>query len=333
MQVPSDVQDAVASVTGKRVGQVTVRRGAAIDQAASHLAADSYATDGVIHLPGKAPLTSDRSRMLLAHELTHVVQQRAGTAPSHEGSPAGVAAERQALSVEQALVNARVPAGSPGAPPSTGPTSLGIAPGTGGGAGAGQRPVVARSTEAVSPDRAASLPRATVERPSPARAGATGGGDGGNPLYGTGAGAGDPRVGPAGAPGSPAAGAAPMSRMPVPVTNTPVPRPPSPPQGPNPAAAPSGADAAAVQRRASSGAGAPPRPPAKDSHAAKESGDASGSRSGSRRNADAPPPPDTATDDLWLERHARALYPHIRLLLRSEFFRDRERRGRLMRED
>lgn len=41
---------------------------------------------------------------------------------------------------------------------------------------------------------------------------------------------------------------------------------------------------------------------------------------------------DTAHDRAWLETHARALYPLIRAELRSELLRDRERRGRLVRE-
>ncbi len=50
----------------------------------------------------------------------------------------------------------------------------------------------------------------------------------------------------------------------------------------------------------------------------------------------APPPEplvDTATDDYWLQKHARALFPHLRQMLRNEFLLDRERRGRLMRDD
>jgi hypothetical protein len=42
---------------------------------------------------------------------------------------------------------------------------------------------------------------------------------------------------------------------------------------------------------------------------------------------------DTTLDDAWLERHAAALYPIIRRHLRNELLRDRERRGRLVRED
>jgi hypothetical protein len=41
---------------------------------------------------------------------------------------------------------------------------------------------------------------------------------------------------------------------------------------------------------------------------------------------------DTAHDRAWLETHARALYPFIRAEIRGELLRDRERRGRLMRE-
>ena len=60
--------------------------------------------------------------------------------------------------------------------------------------------------------------------------------------------------------------------------------------------------------------------------------------SSSSMTADDPMPPasddsiDTAHNRAWLETHARALYPFIRAEIRGELLRDRERRGRLMRE-
>ena len=45
------------------------------------------------------------------------------------------------------------------------------------------------------------------------------------------------------------------------------------------------------------------------------------------------PAVDTAKDAQWLERHATALYPLLRGLLRAELLRDRERRGRLLKEE
>jgi hypothetical protein len=44
------------------------------------------------------------------------------------------------------------------------------------------------------------------------------------------------------------------------------------------------------------------------------------------------PPDNTWRDQRWLEQHATALYPLIRGLLRDELLRDRERRGKMMRE-
>jgi hypothetical protein len=43
-------------------------------------------------------------------------------------------------------------------------------------------------------------------------------------------------------------------------------------------------------------------------------------------------PGDTWRDHRWLELHATALYPLIRGMLRDELLRDRERRGKMMRE-
>jgi hypothetical protein len=48
--------------------------------------------------------------------------------------------------------------------------------------------------------------------------------------------------------------------------------------------------------------------------------------------APAPPQIETWRDSRWLEKHATALYPLIRGMLRNELLRDRERRGKMMRE-
>jgi hypothetical protein len=51
------------------------------------------------------------------------------------------------------------------------------------------------------------------------------------------------------------------------------------------------------------------------------------------QNQNQPKGPDnTWRDQRWLEQHATALYPLIRGMLRDELMRDRERRGKMMRE-
>lgn len=45
------------------------------------------------------------------------------------------------------------------------------------------------------------------------------------------------------------------------------------------------------------------------------------------------PATDTARDQEWLVRHAQALYPLMRNLLRAELLRDRERRGQMLKEN
>jgi len=291
------VQEAVAQVTGHRPEEVTVRRGPEVNRTAARIAADSYATEGVVHLPGTAPLTSDRSRRLLAHELTHVVQQKSGTAPTHEISKAGREAEKQALSAETALT-----AGTVVSAPST----------------AGSRPTVARSTSPLSPERAVSLPRTTAHQPQPrprvsaqsARPTAQSSGE-------------DHESSPTTSPRS--------ATSPRAATPTPAPTPTQTP--PHVETTP---PAAPVQRKASQGPPTVPTKPLENNAAGDSAGRSGGSKahaprpnSGSAANA----PQDTATDDAWLQRHAHALYPHIRYLLRNEFLLDRERRGRLMRDD
>jgi hypothetical protein len=303
--VPPDVQEAVAAVTGHIPNEVTVRRGSAVDKTAALIAADSYATGGVVHLPGSAPLTSDRSRRLLAHELTHVIQQRSGTAPTAETSPAGMVAERQAMQAEATYVGRREQTPSSQAEQSRSTLARGLS-------AQGTLPIVSRST-AIAPDRTSSLPRLMIERkPSPQRF---------SPQATT-----PPSISPmsdldkssdssADSRSTPSF-AQPQSPVPAPVQRRAThaspsasPSPASPrPVAPSPAPAP-------ITSTEETAAHTTARQP--------------GVKRGSQPNASM----DTARDELWLERHAQALYPHLRHLLRNEFFRDRERRGRLMRED
>lgn len=355
MRVPRDVQEAVASVTGQRPAEVTVRRGPLVNRTAARMAADSYATEGIVHLPGSAPLTTDHSRRLLAHELTHVVQQTSGTAPHHEATPAGRMAEQQAMRVEAAFAAPRTPAASTASPsvdpsPTTlGPTVMGSA--VMGSAVMGHaaatlngRPAVPRSTSAAAADRTGTLPRTTAQRmtrrssaplaatplTSTSPSGASLTGDDGRGRW-----SGSASPPPAGLPSTPALRDA-VPRTPADGRPPAIPVPTVTHQAPAPPASlpsPTAPGSAPTQRRAANRS----EPPG-------HRGD--GGRPSSHTPAPTPAPPagsartplpepaiDTATDDTWLQRHAYALYPHLRQMLRNEFLLDRERRGRLMRDD
>lgn len=367
--VPPSIQQAVTAAAGSSPRVVAVRRGPAVDRRAASLAAAAFAVDGVVHLPGSAPLTTDRSRRLLTHELTHVVQQQSGRAPATETSPAGLEAESQAQLAEQILASipgagaappglsgaAAVPGapggprmpgtpGSPGGPggprtpgsptaPGSAPRPVGRAAETPGqpsgvtgrpfsrastrasGPAAGGLVVVPRSTSPSSPDRNARLPRSSG---TPVRPGSGPGSASGSPSGGAGHGASLP-PGPPPRAGQAASSGTPQSSLPAVTTRPPsVVAPPTlaPPAAPSPA-----------QRRARSESPPPPPP------AAAPPGDTPRPPDLGPRGAWTDEPPDTAIDDQWLERHAAALYPHIRRHLRNELLRDRERRGRLIRED
>jgi hypothetical protein len=303
--VPADVQEAVAAVTGHRPNEVTVRRGTAVDRTAALIAADSYATGGVVHLPGSAPLTSDRSRRLLAHELTHVIQQRSGTAPAAETSPAGVMAERQAMHAEATFVgrDEQTTSGQVGQSPTTLARGLGAQ---------GTVPIVSRST-AIAPDRTSSLPRLVIERkPSPQRFSpqAT------SPSSNSPVEALDKSLDSSADSRSTPSFAQPQSPAPAPVQRRAT--------HASPSASPSPASPRPV---------APSPTPAPITSTEETAAHTTARQPGVKRGSQPNTSMDTARDELWLERHAQALYPHLRHLLRNEFFRDRERRGRLMRED
>jgi hypothetical protein len=309
VRVPSDVQDAVAAVTGERPQEVRVRRGPAVNRTAARIAADSYATEGVVHLPGTAPLSTDRSRRLLAHELTHVVQQKSSSAPRNEVSSAGRDAEQQALRAESALEHGRGPTPRSASAPQE--NTMNAVQGAG-----APRKAVSRSTSPLSPERAAALPRTTVQSPLPAPR---------TPLATPRAEAAPPRAGDFASPQSPGIAAQRAPDVAAPSDRSLTTHPPHPVP---PAMAPASSEPP-VQRR--SAAPTPPPPPP------------SPPRTNRGESSQESPPPkgkgapgvgvDTATDDVWLQRHAQALYPHIRYLLRNEFLLDRERRGRLMRDD
>jgi len=86
-----------------KAGPVKVHRGGTADELSASLEARSFTHDGEIYMPDShGPLTSGVGRSLLAHELTHVVQQRQhGTALPSEGSSQGKRLEAQAVAAER----------------------------------------------------------------------------------------------------------------------------------------------------------------------------------------------------------------------------------------
>jgi hypothetical protein len=91
-------------MTGIDLGFVPVVRTPAGDPTPADLGARAYTRDAVVHLPEQAG-DDDRldNQALLAHELTHVLQQRALGPAADEHGPLGPALEAQAAAVEQGM--------------------------------------------------------------------------------------------------------------------------------------------------------------------------------------------------------------------------------------
>jgi hypothetical protein len=104
IDVPPEVRKAVSAATGQAPDAVTVHEGAHSHAETQALNAEAFTRDGEIYLAGDASLDSPRGQALLAHELTHVVQQRGGTERMpDETTREGRAHEEAALKVERAL--------------------------------------------------------------------------------------------------------------------------------------------------------------------------------------------------------------------------------------
>jgi hypothetical protein len=352
--VPADVRAAVTATTGVSPATASVVRGESVSKRARDLQADAFTHGGHVHLPGTAPLTSDRQRQLLAHELTHVVQQGSGRQLPPEHTPEGRRLEQKALDVESMLATAS----SNGAPSPNGPTSA--LPAT--ASPPAMAPPVTNSTGVVP---AASPAFASAPTPPGGRSRAAGVPRGATPtqrtpVFGTRveassssdlvrvaavprsprpAGRPQPRSGsatdatpigqstPSQANVAQASGLQPVA-LPVVTSQNPI------TSSENPMAS-SEPDRSVVQRRraqaAPSSTPVPPTTPSSSPPAADPGAMAGQEPSDYRRS---PTKRDNSTpDDAWLERHAAALYPIIRRHLRNELLRDRERRGRLVRED
>lgn len=363
-----DVRRAIASTGHVAPTVVPLRRGNSVTRAAAGLQADAFTTEGVVHLPGERAMDSEQSLRLLAHEATHVAQQKArgGELPA-EHTAEGQRLEREALRAEAALTTktpASVPAGStaPAAvgEPINGSSAPAPAPGTRRGAaaaGLAAGAIAGMAANSAAPSSLAGAAAATAApvsvngstapaaAPLIARSGSvpvapisTVQGSSPTPLIARTPGAGTDTtgttsemrgstasVGQSSSLNGTSNALAPMTQVrtstpsAVAAASTPsswvAPTSPSAP----PASMPN------VQRRASSTTpgGAAGAPPAQAAEVTPPS---------IKPKAGLPAQPDTWKDMQWLERHADALYPLLRNRIRNELLRDRERRGRMLRD-
>ncbi len=106
VEVPEQVKQALRSSVGEPPTHVTVHEGDHAADMTGAVNAEAFTRDGQIYLAGDAPLTSTRGQELLAHELTHVMQQggRNGSMPG-EHTREGQDLEGKALAVEQVMAS------------------------------------------------------------------------------------------------------------------------------------------------------------------------------------------------------------------------------------
>jgi len=104
VEVPEQVRQALRSSVGEPPTHVTVHEGSRAAEETGAVNAEAFTRDGQIFLAGDAPLSSARGQELLAHELTHVMQQggRNGSMPG-EHTREGQDLEAGALAVEKAM--------------------------------------------------------------------------------------------------------------------------------------------------------------------------------------------------------------------------------------
>jgi hypothetical protein len=112
--VPSVLARPLRRALAVDVSDAVVRRGDDVAAAAHRLGARGYTHGGVVHVPDSlGTLDSAEATPLLAHELTHVAQQRRfGAALPAPGTAAGHRLEAEAVVVEQWFAG-----GAVGAPP------------------------------------------------------------------------------------------------------------------------------------------------------------------------------------------------------------------------
>ncbi len=95
---PSDLVDIVRQATGVDVSGARIDRSPEVSDRAASIGAIAFTESATVHLPSELGPSGDApARAVLAHELTHVAQQRhaGGTLPA-EDSPEGRELEHQA---------------------------------------------------------------------------------------------------------------------------------------------------------------------------------------------------------------------------------------------
>ncbi len=121
LTIPTGVQRSpagAATASASGAGQVRVHRGAPASEMAGALEARSFTHGGEIYMPDNhGPLTSGPGRALLAHEMTHVAQQRRlGSSLPDEQTSHGRTLEAEAVRAEK---SADMPLATPQAGPSS----------------------------------------------------------------------------------------------------------------------------------------------------------------------------------------------------------------------
>jgi len=109
--VPPGLASAFLALHGADVSGIPVRRGRAVSRQAMRLDAAAFSHDGVVYLPDSAgSLGQAPAQALLAHELTHAVQQRMlGAALPGEASAEGRELEEQAMATQRWFLGAAEP--------------------------------------------------------------------------------------------------------------------------------------------------------------------------------------------------------------------------------
>jgi Domain of unknown function (DUF4157) len=110
-------------------GQVRIRRGAEANELAGALDARAFTHSGEIYLPdSQGPLNGPKAQSLLAHEMTHVAQQRRlGSSLPQEDTAQGQHLEAQAAAAES---SGRLPLAVSGVKDSPASSSEGSSPGS-----------------------------------------------------------------------------------------------------------------------------------------------------------------------------------------------------------
>jgi Domain of unknown function (DUF4157) len=102
-EVPHEVRTDVTRALGRDPGAVPIRREREVSDIASRIGARAFTREGEVFLPVEAgPLDSPETRAVLAHELTHVVQQRLyGSSLPRPSSAEGQRLEAEAHAIER----------------------------------------------------------------------------------------------------------------------------------------------------------------------------------------------------------------------------------------